>query len=103
VNKRLIVVEDSYIYIMASKNRGTLYTGVTSNLIKRIYEHRNGLIEGFTKKYNVHMLVYYEVFSEINYALKREKQLKNWHRDWKVNLIENVNPYWQDLYLSIVA
>ncbi len=90
-----------YVYIMASKKNGTLYIGVTNNIVRRVYEHRNGLIEGFTNKYGVKILVYYEVHSEINEALIREKQLKKWNRQWKIDLIEKENKDWQDLYESI--
>jgi putative endonuclease len=88
----------SYVYILASKKNRTLYIGVTNNLIKRIYEHKNDLVEGFTKKYQVHMLVYYEIADEIVSAFEREKQLKKWKRQWKVSLIEKNNPQWEDLY-----
>jgi putative endonuclease len=87
-----------YIYILASKKNGTLYIGVTSNLKKRIYEHKNNKIEGFTKKYNIHDLVYYEETSDIKSAIEREKQLKKWNRNWKIKLIEEVNRDWNDLY-----
>ncbi len=90
-----------YVYIMASKKNGTLYIGVTNNIVRRAYEHRNGLVEGFTYKYGVKDLVYYEVHSEINEALIREKQLKKWNRQWKIELIEKENKDWQDLYESI--
>ena len=80
-----------YVYIMASKRNGTLYVGVTSNLVKRIYEHREGIIEGFTKLYGIKTLVYYEVHSEINEAILREKRIKTWKRQWKINLIEKEN------------
>jgi putative endonuclease len=86
-----------YVYILASKRNGTLYTGVTSNLMKRIYEHKNKLIDGFTKKYNVDKLVYYEKTNDIKLAIIREKQLKKWNRKWKLELIEKMNPYWDDL------
>jgi putative endonuclease len=87
-----------YVYILASKRNGTLYIGVTSNLKKRIHEHRNNLVKGFTKRYKVHILVYYEMTSDIESAIKREKQLKNWKRKWKLELIEKSNPEWRDLY-----
>ncbi|OGG16052.1 hypothetical protein A3D77_01925 [Candidatus Gottesmanbacteria bacterium RIFCSPHIGHO2_02_FULL_39_11] len=90
------------IYILASKYRGTLYIGVTSNIIRRIFEHKNHLVEGFTNTYNVNRLVYFEVFSSIEEAIEREKQLKHWNRDWKIKLIERSNPYWKDLYNEIV-
>lgn len=81
-----------YVYIMASKRNGTLYIGVTSNLVKRVYEHRNNLVDGFTKEYLVHNLVYYETTNDIKAALLREKQMKKWKREWKINLIEKQNP-----------
>jgi putative endonuclease len=86
-----------YVYILASKRNGTLYIGVTNDLERRLYEHRNNLIEGFTNKYNVHHLVYYEDVNDIQSALQREKQLKRWTRKWKIELIEKVNPEWRDL------
>jgi len=87
-----------YIYILASKRNGTLYIGVTNNLMKRVYEHKKDLADGFTKKYNVHKLVYYEQTSDIDSAINREKQLKKWNRTWKLKLIEEGNPKWEDLY-----
>jgi putative endonuclease len=86
-----------YVYILASKRNGTLYIGVTNDLERRLYEHRNNLIEGFTNKYNVHHLVYYDDVNDIQAALQREKQLKRWSRKWKIELIEKVNPEWRDL------
>ncbi len=86
-----------FVYIMASKRNGTLYIGVTDNLIKRVYQHRNNLVDGFTKKHSVHILVYSENTNDIVSALLREKQLKKWKREWKINLIEKENPRWQDL------
>ncbi|PKN86848.1 MAG: excinuclease ABC subunit C [Deltaproteobacteria bacterium HGW-Deltaproteobacteria-1] len=86
-----------YVYILASKRNGTLYIGVTNDLERRLYEHRNNLIEGFTNKYNVHHLVYFEDVNDIQAALQREKQLKRWTRKWKLELIEKVNPEWRDL------
>jgi len=83
---------------LASKKHGTLYTGVTDDLLHRISEHKNRVIEGFTKKYNVHILVYFEHFQYIEDAIKREKQLKKWNRSWKIELIEKDNPDWEDLY-----
>jgi len=80
---------------------GTLYIGVTSNLVKRVYEHKNNIIEGFTKKYNTHKLVYYETTNDIESAIRREKQLKKWNRKWKMNLIEKNNPEWRDLYFEL--
>ena len=86
---------------MASKPNGTLYIGITSNLTKRVYEHKNNLIEGFTKKYKVHRLVHYEIFSDSNFAIRREKQLKKWNRKWKIRLIEEHNAEWNDLYYNL--
>ena len=82
---------------------GTLYIGVTSDLIKRIWEHKEDQADGFTKKYGVHTLVHFEVFGDIKSAIEREKQLKRWHRQWKINLIEEHNPDWKDLYPSLVT
>ena len=90
-----------YVYILASKRNGTLYIGVTNNLVKRVYEHKNDLIEGFTKKYQVHNLVYFEPYEDINEAIKREKQVKVWKRYWKIKTINKFNPSWKDLYSSI--
>lgn len=92
-----------YVYILSNKPEGALYIGVTSDLIKRIYEHRTKAIKGFSRKYHLHHLVYFEVLDEIADAIVREKQLKNWHRQWKVNLISDVNPYWRDLYPELVG
>ncbi|OHA15464.1 MAG: excinuclease ABC subunit C [Candidatus Taylorbacteria bacterium RIFCSPLOWO2_12_FULL_43_20] len=86
-----------YVYILASQRNGTLYIGVTNDLIRRVYEHKNGLVEGFTKKYNVKNLIYYEATTDVNGALQREKQLKKWNRKWKLDLIESENPNWKDL------
>ena len=91
------------IYVLASQRNGTLYIGVTSDLIRRIYEHKNNLVDGFTKDHQVHTLVYYEQFEDMPNAIAREKQLKNWKRQWKLDLIEKVNPYWCDLYDNIVG
>jgi putative endonuclease len=87
---------------MASKRNGTLYVGVTSNLIRRVYEHKNNIIKGFTAKYKVHNLVYYEQGEYIAGAIEREKQLKKWNRKWKIELIEKDNPTWRDLYQDIL-
>ena len=91
-----------YVYILASKKNGTLYIGVTDNLIRRVYEHKNGIVDSFTKKYHVHKLVYYEQTNDINSAIQREKQLKKWRRQWKIELIEKNNPNWDDLYKMLV-
>jgi putative endonuclease len=91
-----------YVYLLASKGNGTLYMGVTSDLVKRVYEHKNDLVDGFTKKYHVHKLVYYEVTGDINGAINREKQIKKWKRAWKIELIEKINPDWRDLYFELI-
>ena len=90
------------LYILASKRNGTLYVGVTSNLIKRVYEHKQELAEGFTKAYGVHLLVYFETHEDMYQAITREKQIKKWNRQWKINLIETSNPMWRDLYVDLV-
>ncbi len=87
-----------YVYILASDIGGTLYVGVTSDLIKRVYQHREKLIKGFTQSYGVDRLVHYEAFGEVSAAIQREKQIKRWNRAWKVQLIEEKNPNWDDLY-----
>lgn len=92
-----------YVYVMASKRNGTLYVGVTGNLTKRVFEHRNNLTEGFTKKYSIHNLVYYEITNDINAAILREKQMKKWKRQWKINMIERENPGWKDLFAEYCA
>ena len=86
------------VYMLASKRNGTLYTGVTSNLVKRVWEHKNHASEGFTKKYNVTHLVWYEVHETMMSAISREKAIKNWKRVWKIDVIEAMNPQWRDLY-----
>ena len=87
-----------YVYILTNQYNNTLYIGVTNNLIRRIYEHKNNMVEGFSKKYKLHKLVYYEQIEDITTTISREKQLKRWHRDWKENLIKEKNPTWKDLY-----
>ena len=86
------------VYILASRRNGTLYTGVTRDLVRRIWEHRNDLVEGFSKRYGAHSLVYVELHGDISRAIQREKQLKKWNRAWKINLIEEANPQWWDLW-----
>ncbi|MBI4682585.1 MAG: GIY-YIG nuclease family protein [Nitrospirae bacterium] len=93
--------ENFYVYILASQRRGTLYIGATSDLIKRLYEHKTSLVDGFTKKYGVHRLVYYEVAKDAETALLRERQMKKWNRVWKFRLIEEHNSEWADLYDSL--
>ncbi len=87
-----------FVYILSNKKRGTIYIGVTNNLKRRLYEHKNGLIGGFTKKYNIKTLVYFETTADIQSAIAREKKLKKWNRAWKIALIEKTNPEWKDLY-----
>ncbi|MBI5454361.1 MAG: GIY-YIG nuclease family protein [Deltaproteobacteria bacterium] len=87
-----------YVYILASGRIGTLYIGVTNDIIRRVYEHKDNLIEGFTRKYAVHNLVHFEQFDDIESAIQREKRLKKWKRAWKIELIEEGNPDWRDLY-----
>ncbi|MFA7253739.1 MAG: GIY-YIG nuclease family protein [Patescibacteria group bacterium] len=101
--KRSGRVKSYYIYIMASRRKGTLYIGVTNDLIRRIWQHKNKVIDGFTKDYNVSLLVYYEETADIKSAIKREKQLKSWNRQWKIELIEKTNPDWHDLYREIAG
>lgn len=91
----------SYVYLLANKINGTLYLGVTSDLKKRIWEHKQGTIEGFSKKYDTSLLVWYEVHDDIEEAIKREKQIKKWNREWKIRLIREMNPKWTDLYESL--
>ena len=90
------------VYMLASRRNGTLYTGVTSDLIKRVWEHKNDLIEGFTKRYGVHMLVWYEAHETMLSAIAREKAIKEWKRRWKLELIENSNSEWRDLYPDLL-
>ena len=92
-----------YVYMLASKPNGTLYTGVTSNLIQRVWQHKHDVIQGFTRKYNVKILVYYEVHENAESALTREKKIKRWRRAWKLGLIEDSNPEWRDLYEDILG
>lgn len=92
-----------FVYILASKKNGTLYVGVTSKPLKRIFEHKEGAVDGFTKEYGVKDLVYYEVHESMEEAIKREKRLKEWQRAWKIVLIEDFNPEWKDLYDEIIG
>jgi putative endonuclease len=91
-----------YVYIMASKKQGALYIGMTSNLVKRVCEHKNDLADGFTKRYKIHKLVYYEYTTDVHSAIVREKQMKKWFRKWKIELIEKDNPEWIDLYSKLI-
>jgi len=90
------------VYLLASKRNGTLYTGVTSNLVKRVWEHKNNVVAGFTKKYRVHLLVWYETHDAMESAIQREKSIKNWPRAWKIKTIEEANPNWCDLYSDLL-
>ena len=92
-----------YLYILASIKNGTLYIGVTNNLLRRISEHKNDSVDGFTKKYKIHKLVYYEEINDVKVAIQREKQVKKWERQWKINLIEKNNPEWKDLYYDLLS
>ena len=91
-----------YIYLMASQKNGTLYLGETNDLPRRVWQHKNDVLEGFTKKYRVHILVWYETTTDIEVAIQREKQMKKWRRQWKINLIEEENPNWCDLYETLI-
>ena len=97
----MVTEKQFYVYILASKRNGTIYLGVTSDLVKRVWEHKSGWVEGFTKKYGVKMLVYYEIHEDAETAIKREKQIKKWRRAWKLKLIEEENSEWRDLYVDI--
>ena len=90
------------VYMLASGRNGTIYIGVTSNLVKRVWEHKNDLVDGFTHRYKVHLLVWYELHDRMEAAIVREKRLKHWNRRWKIDLIESSNPDWRDLYGEIV-
>ena len=90
------------VYILANKRNGTLYVGVTSNLVKRVWEHKNNVVKGFSKRYNIHQLVWYELHESMESAIRKEKRLKSWKRVWKLELIEGSNPTWKDLYETIV-
>jgi putative endonuclease len=92
-----------YVYVLASRRNGTLYIGVTNDLVRRVYDHKNGTMEGFAKTYGIHTLVYYETYTNVHDALTREKRLKKWKRQWKIDLIEKENPDWKDLYSRIVS
>ena len=92
---------EPFVYILASRFRGTLYIGVTSDLMRRIWEHRSGVRSGFPTRYAVYRLVHFEPFAEMDAAIAREKQLKRWHRQWKINLIEERNPHWEDLAVNL--
>jgi len=101
-NKELYMHKDSYVYLLTNKYKNVLYTGVRSDLIRRIYEHKNKLVDGFTSKYNVNCLVYYEVCPDIVTAIDREKQIKGWTREKKNDLVNTLNPQWGDLYQTLI-
>ena len=94
-------MKDYYVYILASGKKGTLYIGVTNDLARRVWEHKTDAVPGFTKTYGVKLLVWYEVHNSIEAAIRREKTMKRWYRDWKIELIEKENPRWQDLYETL--
>ena len=91
-----------YVYILANKRRGTLYVGVTNNLIRRVFVHKNKLMEGFTERYDVNLLVWYQASESVESAIAHEKKLKRWRREWKIEMIETLNPEWVDLYQQII-
>src|SRR5690554_1384050 len=99
--QKIMKLLGSYTYIITNKRNGTLYTGVTSDLQKRIWEYKQGAVEGFSKKYGLKFLVWYEVHDDIAEAIKREKQIKKWERKWKLRIIEKQNPDWNDLYETL--
>ena len=97
------MIKQAAVYILASRPNGTLYIGVSSNLLQRVWQHKSGVVDGFTDRYDVHRLVYFEIHTEMLAAITREKHLKKWKRDWKVALIEKDNPDWRDLWPDIVG
>jgi putative endonuclease len=97
------LTDDYFVYILASRKHGTLHVGVTNDLARRVFEHREGLIKGFTYKYDVKRLVYFELHDDILEAIRREKLIKRWRRDWKIELVERDNPDWRDLYPNLTA
>jgi putative endonuclease len=92
-----------YVYILTNQRYGTLYVGITNDLVRRVWEHRNNLVKGFSQDHGLHRLVWYEVHATAYEAITREKRIKKWHRDWKVNLIQEMNPEWEDLYDVVTA
>ncbi len=96
-------MNEYFIYILASKQNGTLYVGITNDIVRRVFQHKNNEVEGFTAKYQAHRLVWYESCSDVHGAIAREKQLKKWNRKWKLALIEESNPQWRDLYDEITG
>ena len=96
-------MKQASVYLLASRRNGTLYVGVTSNLVQRVWQHREGLAEGFTRRYGVKQLVWFELHDDMASAIRREKAIKEWRRAWKIELIEKINPGWRDLYEEIVG
>jgi len=92
-----------YVYILASKKKGTLYIGITNNILRRVLEHKDKILKGFTAKYDVDKLVYFEKYGNVDLAIKREKMLKEWHRKWKIRLIEENNKEWKDLFYDLIS
>jgi len=92
-----------FVYILASKKKGTLYIGITNNILRRVLEHKDKIIKGFTEKYNIDKLVYFEKYGDVNFAIRREKMLKEWHREWKIRLIEENNKEWKDLFYDLIS
>jgi len=92
-----------YVYIMTNKPKGTLYVGITNNLARRVFEHKNNITKGFTSKYKLHKLVFYNYSTDVNAAIEYEKRVKKWNRQWKIDLIEDFNPHWNDLYHQILG
>jgi putative endonuclease len=95
-------MKDYFVYILANKPRGTIYVGVTSNLVRRVHEHREGAISGFSKRYGLKQLVYFERYDDPTSAIQREKNIKHWSREWKLDLVASANPQWRDLYTGII-
>ena len=102
IQELFMIQKQACIYIMANKKNGTIYIGVTSDLPNRVWQHKNNIIDGFTKKYSIHKLVYFEPYESMKSAIEREKQMKKWKRKWKLEMIEKQNPLWEDLYENII-
>jgi putative endonuclease len=101
INSIMGSAQGYFVYILASKTGGTLYVGVTNNIVRRVFEHKSNVVDGFTKQYGIHRLVYFEQFDDIENAIRRERRIKKWNRNWKIRLIEELNPNWDDLYPNI--
>lgn len=101
--RRASALVNYYVYILANRRNGALYVGVTNDLIRRVYEHREGLADGFSKRHGIKQLMWFDCTGDVLAAIAREKQLKNWKRAWKIELIERGNPHWRDLYESILG